>query len=65
MSSKNIDDDETVNFDNMHQVYEYMNITGTKIDEKDLKIIAAGISYRAAWKGIMKYENLHSKYTFN
>ena len=50
--------DETVDFESMAQVFEYMRLTNTHIDDRELRVIAAGISYRAAWRGITEFESL-------
>jgi cytochrome c heme-lyase len=51
-------DEDTVDFESMAQVFEYMRLTGTHLDDRELRVIAAGISYRAAWRGIMDFESL-------
>lgn len=56
--------EEVQEWNNMNEVFEYMRVNNEKISDDDLKRIAAGISYRAAWKGLMLYENFHKKSCF-
>lgn len=52
------DNDDEFEFTSMAQVFEYARLTQTQLDDKELRVIAAGISYRAAWRGIMEFERL-------
>eukprot|EP00455_Lapot_gusevi_P047958 TRINITY_DN6573_c0_g4_i1.p1 TRINITY_DN6573_c0_g4~~TRINITY_DN6573_c0_g4_i1.p1 ORF type:complete len:184 (+),score=20.14 TRINITY_DN6573_c0_g4_i1:36-554(+) len=58
-SQDDLEDDEMFYFNNLQEVYDYMRISGIQLSDQDLRVIAAGISYRAAWKGISVYEDLH------
>jgi cytochrome c heme-lyase len=58
MNEPSSEESEEFEFSSMSQVFEYMRLTNTHLDDQQLRIIAAGISYRAAWKGIMEWERL-------